>query len=396
MPETKEKAEDLRFEDAMEIAGYGKFSMYIIFLSGLTVSTSLMGSVDVSFLLPAAECDLNLTSDDKGLLGSSYYIGGMLASHLAGFLADTLGRRHVLVRALLWNVLTYILGSLAPNIWIFIVFKLISGILLSPPMIATLPFLGEFVPAKRRAQALLVTSSLSTLGILYSSLAGWMTLRGSWAVDLWFVTFTPWRLFYLVCGLPSLLCGTLFYFTPESPKFLLTRGKKGDTMKILQRVHSVNSGKLPHTFPVESVSMDTDEISPPARGKGIVGALKHIGNQTLPVFKPPYLRNLSLCIVIAFISFLCVNGVYLWLPEVTNRIAQYKDTHEGRFYVCEMLKKGPAANVTSVSEEHSGCQISSHTAVFVPSLLVATVQPFIILIASTVVLFKSDAVSLLI
>ncbi|KAG8320364.1 hypothetical protein J6590_070650 [Homalodisca vitripennis] len=217
--------------------------------------------------------------------------------------------------------------------------------------------------------------------------AGWMTLRGSWAVDLWFVTFTPWRLFYLVCGLPSLLCGTLFYFTPESPKFLLTRGKKGDTMKILQRVHSVNSGKLPHTFPVESVSMDTDEISPPARGKGIVGALKHIGNQTLPVFKPPYLRNLSLCIVIAFISFLCVNGVYLWLPEVTNRIAQYKDTHEGRFYVCEMLKKGPAANVTSVSEEHSGCQISSHTAVFVPSLLVATVQPFIILIASTVVTF---------
>ncbi|XP_046687843.1 uncharacterized protein LOC124373526 isoform X2 [Homalodisca vitripennis] len=58
-------------------------------------------------------------------------------------------------------------------------------------------------------------------------------------------------IFISFCGLPSLLCGTLFYFTPESPKFLLTRGKKGDTMKILQRVHSVNSGKLPHTFPCE-------------------------------------------------------------------------------------------------------------------------------------------------
>ncbi|KAG8319856.1 hypothetical protein J6590_082666 [Homalodisca vitripennis] len=51
--------------------GYGKFSMFIIILAGLTMCTSLLGSVDVSFILPAAECDLKLSSKDKVSIGAN-------------------------------------------------------------------------------------------------------------------------------------------------------------------------------------------------------------------------------------------------------------------------------------------------------------------------------------
>ncbi|KAG8320358.1 hypothetical protein J6590_070645 [Homalodisca vitripennis] len=109
--------------------GYGKFSMYIIFLSGLSIATSLLGSVDISFLLPAAECDLQLTSEDKGLIGSAYFIGTIASAHLSGFLADTMGRRYVILWSLALNVPTYVFGSLAPEFWTFFILKLISGIL---------------------------------------------------------------------------------------------------------------------------------------------------------------------------------------------------------------------------------------------------------------------------
>lgn len=59
----------------MLLIGYGKFSMFIIFLTGMTVCSSILASMDIGFLLPAAECDLGLTSTDKGLLGSAYFIG---------------------------------------------------------------------------------------------------------------------------------------------------------------------------------------------------------------------------------------------------------------------------------------------------------------------------------
>ncbi|KAG8264360.1 hypothetical protein J6590_014648 [Homalodisca vitripennis] len=361
----------------MEIAGYGKFSMYIIFLSGLTISISLLGSVDISYLLPAAECDFKLSSGDKGLLSSAYFIGTISAAHLSGFLADTLGRRYVLVRGLSLNVLVYILTSLAPNFWTFFFLKVLSGALTCPTMIATFPFLGEFIPSKKRYQALLITTSLSNLSVLYSALIGWVTLRGTWKIDLWFITYSPWRLFYLLCGMPSLISSVLFFLTPESPKFLLTRGKKGDTMKILQRVHSINSGKLPESYPIESVTMDADDFTPPpVQGKGAAALFKHICDQTLPLFKPPFFRSLILCIII-------VNSIFLWLPEVTNRIAQFKQEHQGSFYICEMVTRD---SVNATAEANTAeCTATINTAVFVPNVLISLVQPVVMLIASVIV-----------
>ncbi|XP_054280191.1 synaptic vesicle glycoprotein 2A-like [Macrosteles quadrilineatus] len=387
MTEKKDKWENVDFDQAMEIAGYGKFSMYIIFLSGLTICTSLLSSVDVSFLLPAAECDLQLTSQDKGLLSSAYFLGIIATSHLSGFIADTMGRRYILLRGLSLNVFTYILGSLSPNFWIFFTFKVLSGVMTCPCMIATFPFLGEYVPSKRRTQAMLITTSLSTMALLYTSLVGWLTLSTKWSVDLGLVTFTPWRLFFLLCGFPSLCCAGLFYLTPESPKFLLTRGKKGDTIKILQTLHRFNSGKQSGHYPVKSVSADSEDRAPKMqKQKGVSSLLNHIADQTFPLFRPPYVKNLMLCIIMVSVSFLCVNSIFIWLPEVTNRMASYKSNNEGKFYLCDMMSRNMTLffdNQTAQSEVECDGTISS--AVFIPNLLISIAQPIIMLLASVVV-----------
>lgn len=54
--------------------------------------------------------------------------GIIMFSHMSGFLADTMGRRYVLLRGLALNSVTYIVGALAPNFWSFFVIKFISGI----------------------------------------------------------------------------------------------------------------------------------------------------------------------------------------------------------------------------------------------------------------------------
>ncbi|KAG8320352.1 hypothetical protein J6590_070639 [Homalodisca vitripennis] len=91
---------------------------------------------------------------------------------------------------------------------------------------------------------------------------GWATLQAEWSLDLWLLKFTPWRLFYLLCGLPSLMGAVLFWITPESPKFLLSRGKKGDTLKVMQSVHSINSGANPQTYPPRVASIVSPAVSP--------------------------------------------------------------------------------------------------------------------------------------
>ncbi|XP_046682350.1 synaptic vesicle glycoprotein 2B-like isoform X2 [Homalodisca vitripennis] len=161
--------ENVKFETAMEIAGFGKFSVFAIFLSALTIGSAFTSSIDASFLLPAAQCDLNLSSDDKGLLGSAFFLGAISVSHLTGFLADTLGRKYVLVRGLWGNFIVYILGSVAPNFWTLFILKLLSGMLSAPCYIATFPFLGEYVPTQDRFRSVMIATACSILGLAYSN-----------------------------------------------------------------------------------------------------------------------------------------------------------------------------------------------------------------------------------
>jgi len=62
--------------------------------------------------------------------------------------------------------------------------------------------------------------------------------------------YTSWRLFLLVSALPSILAGLAFIFFPESPKFLMSKGRTSEAIASFQRIYSINTGKPRDTFPV--------------------------------------------------------------------------------------------------------------------------------------------------
>ena len=54
----------------------------------------------------------------------------------------------------------------------------------------------------------------------------------------------------MVCGLPGLLCGLCLFKFPESPKYMLSIGNKEYTLKSLQKMYSVNTGRSPEDYEV--------------------------------------------------------------------------------------------------------------------------------------------------
>lgn len=50
----------------------------------------------MSYVLPYAKCDLELTTRSQGLLSGISYFGVVISAHFWGFLADTWGRKKVL------------------------------------------------------------------------------------------------------------------------------------------------------------------------------------------------------------------------------------------------------------------------------------------------------------
>lgn len=57
-----------------------------------------------------------------------------------------------------------------------------------------------------------------------------------------------WNVFLLVCSIAPLSAGILLWFSPESPKFLMSTGKNDEALKVFKRVYRLNTGKSEDTF----------------------------------------------------------------------------------------------------------------------------------------------------
>jgi hypothetical protein len=63
------------YEAALDKIGFGKFQWLLLFVCGLANASDAVEILCVSFVLPTAECDLNLTSADKGVLNAITFLG---------------------------------------------------------------------------------------------------------------------------------------------------------------------------------------------------------------------------------------------------------------------------------------------------------------------------------
>ena len=90
--------------------------------------TALMEGSNMAYVLPSAKCDLNISFKQQGLINSVGYIGIVLMSHAWGFLADTWGRRKVLILSLLLTSMSGLLSSLSVSSMMLFLTRLIVGL----------------------------------------------------------------------------------------------------------------------------------------------------------------------------------------------------------------------------------------------------------------------------
>lgn len=108
---------------------FGKFNYFIIFISGLILFAVVMETLGISFVLPVSQCDLNLTTQEKGILSTVAFLGIILSLHLWGYLADTQGRRRIIQPALLVAFCLSVCSSFTSNFYILATLRFLNGFL---------------------------------------------------------------------------------------------------------------------------------------------------------------------------------------------------------------------------------------------------------------------------
>lgn len=115
------------FEGAIEQTGYGKFHYLLLAICGFVSTSEEMDVISMSFILPSAQCDLNLNTHTKGWLNSIIFIGMMAGAYVWGSVADSLGRKKVLIAISFMNAVCIIASSFSQSYELFMLFRFLNG-----------------------------------------------------------------------------------------------------------------------------------------------------------------------------------------------------------------------------------------------------------------------------
>lgn len=329
------------YETAISATGYGFFHYWLVFIGGFANASDAIEILCVSILLPAAQCDLNMTSTDKGWLSSMVFFGMMVGGYIWGCLGDIYGRRKVLMVSLVVNGLAGIISSLVQTFPAFLCFRFISGLGVGGSIPLVWAYISEFQPADRRGGALCIIASFWMVGNVLVAVFALAIIP----FDIGFVTpsfsYNSWRIFLTLCALPSLITTIFMIWLPESPMYLLLKGQHNEAINVLQEMFTQNNLKSPRRYPVVLINTSGLRVQGNTNQdcwKSFIMTLSQTFHQTYALFGRSLFRITVIMLLINFSIQFGYYGLWLWFPELFNRLQQYYNEHpDDKVSVCSVI-----------------------------------------------------------
>lgn len=172
--------------------------------------------------------DLNLSTTVEGLVVAMSLIGATAITTCSGPISDWLGRRPMLI---LSSVLYFVSGLVmlwSPNVYVLCIARLLDGFGVGLAVTLVPLYVSETAPSEIRGQ-------LNTLPQFTGS--GGMFLSYCMVFGMSLLASPSWRLMLGVLSIPALLYFALaVFFLPESPRWLVSKGKMLEAKQVLQRL----------------------------------------------------------------------------------------------------------------------------------------------------------------
>lgn len=218
--------------------------------------------------------------------------------------------------------------------------------------------MSEFHNKEQRSRAIIGASVISSILCVLIPLTAWGVINQEWQfqIPLINITYKPWRMFLVVCGLPSLISYVILSFLPETPKFVLGQGKQIETYQILHKMNQLNNGKsssLGHFEVYEEAEAIGDRKHFLDSKASRFPFLKSVWNQTAPLFRLQYLRSTLLLCGIQFSVFYVAQGFNVFSADILNRMSiNLDDFVNDRKMMCDTINMKPIqSNGTGTAHE---------------------------------------------
>lgn len=172
--------------------------------------------------------ELELGAAIEGLIVAMSLIGATLITTCSGTISDWVGRRPMLILSSMFYFLSGLIMLWSPNVYVLLLARLLDGFGIGLAVTLVPLYISETAPSEIRGLLNTLPQFTGTGGMFlaYCMIFG-MSLLAS----------PSWRLMLGVLSIPSLLYFALtVFFLPESPRWLVSKGKMLEAKRVLQRL----------------------------------------------------------------------------------------------------------------------------------------------------------------
>ncbi|KAI0762183.1 general substrate transporter [Trametes elegans] len=165
-----------------------------------------------------------------GLLSAIQNIGSVAAYPFSPYVSDGLGRRAAVILGATIMCIATVLQTASHSVGMFIGARFLIGFGLTFAAAAAPVLITEIAYPTQRGPA---TSLYNTLWFLGSIIAAWTTFGTFHIPTSW-----SWRIPSAIQALPSVVQLSLVWFIPESPRWLCSKGRDEQALRVLAYYHA--------------------------------------------------------------------------------------------------------------------------------------------------------------
>ncbi len=213
---------------------------YLLFLCVAATLAGFLFGFDASVIngtVLALAAAFGTSAAATGFAVAVVLLGSAVGAFAAGQFSDHFGRKRVMtVTAVLFGVSAWGAGA-AGSAAVFIVFRLIGGLGVGAACVVAPAYIAEISPAQLRGRLTTLQQLAIVAGLQCAFLSNYLIARAAGGAEhLWLLQAPAWRWMFWVQLVPSAgyLLATLLL--PESPRYLVIRGRESEARLVMARL----------------------------------------------------------------------------------------------------------------------------------------------------------------
>src|SRR5882757_9560033 len=190
---------------------FSSFHRRLLLMGGLGYTFDAMDAAVLAFLLPVLRTQWGLTSVQTGILG------------------DLIGRKRVMMYALVIYCVASLASATAHDWPFFLATRIVAGLGTGAESAIVAPFLSEFVARRYRGAFTGSLAGFFSFGFVAAALLGYFVIP---------LAPNAWRVVMVITALPIVMLLWWRRALPESPRWLVARGRHAEAEAIVAKAEA--------------------------------------------------------------------------------------------------------------------------------------------------------------